>query len=99
VERKLNSSNLVIADSEKPIAIAGVMGGLDSEVTSETKTILIEADNFNSKSVRLTSKLLNLRTEASARFEKGIDPNLCESACNRVCQLVEEIGAGKVIGE
>lgn len=99
VERKLNSSNLVIADSEKPIAIAGVMGGLDSEVTSETKTILIEAANFNSKSVRLTSKLLNLRTEASARFEKGIDPNLCESACNRVCQLVEEIGAGKVIGE
>lgn len=99
VERKLNPSNLVIADSEKPIAIAGVMGGLDSEVTSGTETILIEAANFNDKNVRLTSKSLNLRTEASARFEKGIDPNLCEIACNRVCQLIEEIGAGKVVGE
>ncbi|MSS43826.1 phenylalanine--tRNA ligase subunit beta [Anaerosalibacter bizertensis] len=99
VERKLNPSNLVIADSEKPIAIAGIMGGLDSEVTSETKTILIETANFNDKNVRLTSKSLNLRTEASARFEKGIDPNLCEIACNRVCQLIEEIGAGKVVGE
>lgn len=98
VERNLNDSNLVIADSEKPVGIAGVMGGFDSEVTKDTKTILIEAANFNSKSVRLTSKELNLRTEASTRFEKGIDSNLCEIACDRVCQLIEEIGAGKIVG-
>lgn len=97
VERKLDSSNLVIADGKKPIAIAGVMGGLDSEVTEETETILIEAANFNKKSVRLTSKKLGLRTEASARFEKGIDLNLTEIACNRACQLIEKIGAGKVV--
>ncbi len=97
VERKLNSSDLVIADGKRPVAVAGVMGGLDTEVREDTKTILIEAANFNKKSVRLTSKKLGLRTEASARFEKGIDPNLCEVACNRVCQLIEKIGAGKVV--
>lgn len=97
IERKLDSSNLVIADGEKPIAIAGVMGGLNSEVTEDTKTILIEAANFNKKNIRITSKKLGLRTEASARFEKGIDPNLAEVACNRVCQLVEKIGVGKVV--
>lgn len=98
VERKLDSSNLVIADGEKPVAIAGVMGGFDTEVTNETNVILIEAANFNEKSVRLTSKTHNLRTEASSRFEKGIDSNLCEIACNRACQLIEEIGAGVVVG-
>lgn len=98
IERSLNSSNLVIADGEKPVAIAGVMGGLETEVTDCTNTILIEAANFNDRSVRLTSKSLGLRTEASSRFEKGIDPNLCQTACNRVCQLIEEIGAGKVVG-
>ncbi|HLR33940.1 MAG TPA: phenylalanine--tRNA ligase subunit beta [Tissierellales bacterium] len=97
IERKLDSSNLVIADEKKPIAIAGVMGGLNSEVTKDTKTILIEAANFNKKNVRITSKKLGLRTEASARFEKGIDVNLAEIACNRVCQLIEEIGVGKVV--
>ena len=96
-DRKLNSSNLVIADSEKPLAIAGVMGGLSSEITNDTNTILIEAANFDGKSVRLTSKGLGLRTEASSRFEKGIDPNLCEIACNRVCQLIEQVGAGKIV--
>lgn len=97
VERELDSSDLVIADGEKPIAIAGVMGGLNSEVTQDTKTILLEAANFNKKSIRLTSKKLGLRTEASARFEKGIDLNLTEVACNRACQLIEKIGAGKVV--
>ena len=96
-DRKLNSSNLVIADGEKPLAIAGVMGGLSSEITNDTNTILIEAANFDGKSVRLTSKGLGLRTEASSRFEKGIDPNLCEIACNRVCQLIEQVGAGKIV--
>ena len=97
IERKLSSSNLVIGDEEGPIAIAGVMGGMDTEVTEETTTVLLESANFNSKSVRLTAKGLNLRTEASSRFEKGIDPNLCEIAAERVCQLVEETGAGKVV--
>lgn len=70
---------------------------MDTEVDENTKTILLESANFNSKSVRLTAKSINLRTEASARFEKGIDPNLCEIAANRACQLAEEIGAGTIV--
>lgn len=97
IERKLDSSNLVIGDGENPIAIAGVMGGLDTEVTKDTKNVLIEGANFNSKSVRLTSKKLNLRSEASTRFEKGIDINLSQVAADRVCQLIEEIGAGTIV--
>ncbi len=97
IKRELNSSDLVIADGKEPIGIAGVMGGLNSEVREDTETILIEAANFNKKNIRLTSKRLGLRSEASARFEKGIDTNLAEIACNRVCQLIEEIGAGKVV--
>lgn len=96
-ERKLDSSNLVIGDGENPIAIAGVMGGFDTEVTKDTKNVLIEGANFNSKSVRLTSKKLNLRSEASTRFEKGIDINLSQVAADRVCQLIEEIGAGTIV--
>lgn len=96
-ERILTNENLVITDGEVPIGIAGVMGGMAWEVTEETTTVLLESANFNSKSVRLTSKQLNLRTEASSRFEKGIDPNLCKIAAERVCQLVEEIGVGKVV--
>ena len=96
-ERELKSSDLIITDGENPIAIAGVMGGMDTEVDENTKTILLESANFNSKSVRLTAKSINLRTEASARFEKGIDPNLCETAANRACQLAEEIGAGTIV--
>lgn len=98
VERSLNSSMLVIADANKPMAIAGVMGGQDSEVTKETKTILIESANFNGRSVRLASRAVSLRTEASAKFEKDLDPNLSEAACNRVCQLLEKIEAGTVVG-
>lgn len=97
VERTLTSSNLVIADEEGPVAIAGVMGGMDTEVTDETTTVLLESANFNSKSVRLTSKELGIRTEASSRLEKGIDSNICETAAERVCQLVEEVKAGKVV--
>ena len=97
VKRTLNPYNLVIADSEEPIGIAGVMGGLFSEVTEKTHTVLLESANFDGKSIRLTSKEHNLRSEASSRFEKGIDPNLCEIAAERVCQLVEEIGAGKIV--
>ena len=73
------------------------MGGLSSEVTKDTNLILIEGANFDPKSVRLTSKKLSLRTEASNRFEKGLDPNLCNTAVDRVCQLIELTGSGKVI--
>ncbi len=95
--RKLNEKDLIIADEKEAIAIAGVMGGLNSEVTERTKLILIEGANFNQKSVRLTSKRLLLRTEASNRFEKGLDPNLCKIAVDRVCQLIELTESGKVI--
>lgn len=97
VERTLNITDLVIADSECALAIAGVMGGFDSEITTNTSRVLVEGANFNEKSVRLTSKKFNLRSEASNRFEKGIDPNLCNTAVDRVCQLVEMIGAATVV--
>jgi len=97
VERTLDSSMLVIADDSRPIAVAGVMGGEDSEVTKDTKTILIESANFNGRSVRLTSRKIGLRTEASSKYEKDLDPNLSDIACNRVCQLIEEINAGTVV--
>ena len=96
-ERILNNDDIVIADGLEPIGLAGVMGGLDSEITNETKTVLFEGANFDSRNIRLTSKKLGLRTEASTRFEKGLDPNLCSTAVERVCQLVELIGAGTVV--
>ncbi len=97
VERELDSKDLVIADEKSPIAIAGVMGGYHSEVGEDTKTVLLEGANFNEKSVRLTSKKFNLRSEASNRFEKGVDINLSELAVNRVCQLIEELGVGEIV--
>lgn len=95
-ERKLNSSMLMIKDGQRSVAIAGIMGGLNSEIKNDTETILIECANFNGDSIRSTSKKLALRTEASSRFEKGIDPNLCEAAADRVCRLIELLGAGTV---
>lgn len=95
-ERKLDSSMLVIADGKKAVAVAGVMGGENSEVTEGTRTILFESANFDGISVRLAAKKLGLRTEASARFEKGLDVENVERAVNRAVQLVEEIGAGRV---
>lgn len=97
-ERKLSESDLVIADKNNPIALAGVMGGIDSEITDETTAVLFEGANFNPKNVRLTAKKFGLRSEASNRFEKGIDPNLSKIAVDRCCQLVELIGAGVVVG-
>jgi phenylalanyl-tRNA synthetase beta chain len=96
-ERKLTSNMLLIKDGQRGVAIAGVMGGLNSEIKEDTETILIEAANFNGDSIRATSKKLALRTEASSRFEKGIDPNLSETAADRVCKLIELLGAGTVI--
>ena len=95
-DRELDSSMLVIADADRPVAVAGVMGGANSEITPETKTILFESANFNGTSVRLTAKKLGMRTEASGRFEKGLDPENVIDAINRAAQLVEELGAGVV---
>ena len=96
-KRKLDESMLVIADEKNPIAIAGVMGGFDTEVTNETKNILIESATFDSTSIRRTSKKLNLRSEASTKFEKGLDPMTAEVACTRVCQLIEEMNCGTIV--
>ena len=96
-ERTLSEDMLMIKDSEKSIAVAGVMGGLNSEILADTNTVILESANFNGDSVRATSKKLTLRTEASSRYEKGIDPNLCEVAADRVCKLIELLGAGTVV--
>lgn len=96
-ERKLHRDVLMIRDAEKAIGIAGIMGGLNSEIEEDTRTILVEGANFNADSIRASSKKLGLRTEASSRFEKGIDPNLTEQAVDRVCRLIEILGAGTVL--
>lgn len=97
VERKLKPSMTVIADVNKSLAIAGVMGGEESEIKSDTKAILIESAHFNANNTRLTSKQLALRTEASSRYEKGVDPNIARLAADRACQLIVELGAGEVL--
>ncbi|HNZ83468.1 MAG TPA: phenylalanine--tRNA ligase subunit beta [Sedimentibacter sp.] len=97
-ERALDNSMLVIADGEKPACIAGVMGGYYTEISDNTKIMALETANFNPKSVRDTSKKLALRSEASARNEKPMGYVMCEIASNRVCQLIEMIGAGTVVG-
>lgn len=98
VERVMPEGALMICDAEKQIGIAGVMGGLNSEITENTKTVILEVANFNGDSIRSTSKKLTLRTEASSRYEKGIDANLCEEAAERVCHLIEQLGCGKIAG-
>jgi phenylalanyl-tRNA synthetase beta chain len=98
-ERLMPENVLMICDAEEPIGIAGIMGGLDSEITEDTTTILIEGANFNGDNIRLSSKALGLRTEASSRFEKGIDPNLAQDAVDRVCNLIEQLGCGKVVSK
>ena len=96
--RDLTPDMLLIADAEQPIAIGGVMGGADSEVTGTTTAIVLEAACFNPLSVRRTSKKLGLKTEASIRFERGADPRLPVTAMERACALLEQIGAGKARG-
>lgn len=98
VERNLNSQMLVIADGKRAVAVAGVMGGLNSEIKEDTSTVVFECANFNGTNIRITSKKLGLRTESSSRFEKDLDPNLVEAALNRVCHLVEQLEAGDVVG-
>lgn len=95
--REINEDMLVIADGEKPVAVAGVMGGADSEITSSTTCIMLESANFFGPSIRRTSRQMGLRSESSLRFEKGIDPNLCLKAVDRACELIEKLSAGKVL--
>lgn len=94
-ERTLSAGMLVIADASVPVAVAGVMGGADSEVSDATRSIVFESAYFNPQSVRRTSRALGLKTEASMRFERGIDPGLAAAALQRACALLEQIGAGR----
>ncbi len=95
-ERQLDPSMLVISDCNKAVAVAGVMGGENSKVSPNAKAILFESANFNGASVRVTAKKLGLRTDASAKYEKNLDPNLSLDAVNRAVQLVEMLGCGEV---
>lgn len=99
VERTLDSSMLVISNNEKILDLAGIMGGLNSEIKDSTTTVLLEGASFSKENIRQTSKKLNLRTEASSRFEKGIDINLTVTALNRACQLIQELGYGTVLDD
>ncbi len=96
-ERKLNADVLMICDGEKEIGIAGIMGGENSMVTDKIDTLLFEAACFNGTNIRLSSKKIGLRTDASSKFEKGLDPNTAIEAINRACQLIEELGCGEVV--
>ena len=98
-ERELNPEMLVIADAEKPIAVAGVMGGENSEITDKTETVVFESANFFGPSIRRTAKAVGMRTDASARYEKGLDPLMTREALDRACELVEMLDAGDVVDE
>lgn len=97
-ERTMDDSVLMICDGEKPIGIAGIMGGENSMITDDVKTMLFEAACFDGTNIRLSSKKVGLRTDASGKFEKGLDPNNAIEAMNRACQLMEELGVGEVVG-
>ena len=96
-ERKLNPNMLCICDTEKPVAVAGVMGGENSEIVGDTAMVLFESANFNGPSVRRTATALGMRTDASSRFEKGLDVKNTEKALERACELVELLGCGEVV--
>ena len=95
--RKLTPNMLVIADEEKPVGLAGIMGGENSEIVADTVDVVFESANFNGTSIRQTALALGMRTDASAKFEKNIDPMLTLPAVNRACELVELLGAGEVM--
>ena len=96
-ERTLDDTMLMICDGEKPVGIAGIMGGENSMITDNVKTMLFEAACFDGTNVRLSARKLGMRTEASSIFEKGLDPNNAMEAMNRACALIEELGAGEVV--
>ncbi len=97
IDHVLDSSMLVIADGKKACALAGVMGGANSEITAQTKTVVFESACFDGASVRVTAKKNGMRTESSSRFEKGLDPENCMAGLERACELVELLGAGDVV--
>ncbi|MBP5746516.1 MAG: phenylalanine--tRNA ligase subunit beta, partial [Lachnospiraceae bacterium] len=96
-ERKLDSEMLMINDAVKPIGIAGIMGGENSKITDDVKTVCFEAATFNGANVRKSAKRLGLRTDASGKFEKGLDPRNALDAINRACALIQELGCGEVV--
>ncbi len=97
-ERTMDDSVLMICDGEKAVGVAGIMGGENSMITDNVQTMLFEAACFDGTNIRLSSKKIGLRTDASGKFEKGLDPNNALAAINRACQLIEELGAGEVVG-
>lgn len=97
-ERELDDSVLMICDGDKAVGLAGIMGGENSKITDDVKTMLFEAACFDGTNIRLSGRKLGMRTDAQAKFEKGLDPNTALEAMNRACQLIEELGAGTVVG-
>ena len=97
-ERTMDENVLMICDGEKAVGIAGIMGGENSMITDKVQTVLFEAACFDGPNIRLSSKRIGLRTDASGKFEKGLDPNNAQAAIDRACQLMEELGAGEVVG-
>ena len=95
--RKMDSDVLMICDADKAIGIAGIMGGENSKITDDVKTVVFEAATFNGANIRKSAKRVGLRTDASGKFEKGLDPRNAEAAINRACQLIEELGCGEVV--
>ena len=96
-QRKLTPNMLCICDTDKPVAVAGVMGGANSEIVGDTAMVLFESANFNGPSVRRTATALGMRTDASSRYEKGLDPENTYLAVQRACELVEKLGCGEVV--
>ena len=97
-ERTLDSDMLMICDGEKAVGLAGIMGGENSKITDDVKTMLFEAATFDGTNIRKATKRLGLRTDASGKFEKGLDTENALAAMNRACQLIEELGAGEIVG-
>ncbi len=95
--RKLDADILMICDAEKEIGIAGIMGGENSKITDQVKTVMFESACFHGANIRKSAKRLGLRTDASGKFEKGLDPYNAEAAINRACQLIQELGCGEVV--
>ncbi len=96
--RNMDSNVLMINDGEKAVGIAGIMGGENSKITDDVKTMVFEAACFDGTNIRLSAKRIGLRSDASGKFEKGLDPNTAMEAMNRACQLIEELGCGEVVG-
>ena len=97
VERELDESILNIKDGDRTVAIAGIMGGLNSEIKEDSRSIIFESANFDGVNIRLASKKLSLRTDASSKFEKELDPNMAKLAMDRACHLIQELGAGEIM--